>query len=85
VIPRIRGQLHPLAALYRVDAVLDPIDGLLATDRLRLLDLMDLVRTRVLGEESFAAVDPELRTVHNLNSPAEYEAALDALARAEGT
>jgi molybdopterin-guanine dinucleotide biosynthesis protein A len=68
-----------------VDAVLDPIDGLLGSDRLRLLDLSDLVRTRVLGEESFSAVDPEFRTLRNLNTPAEYEAALGALARAEGT
>jgi molybdenum cofactor guanylyltransferase len=70
---------HPLAAVYRLD-VTPQIESLLAADRLRPAFLFDAVDTIRVPVEELQAVDPELRTLANLNHPREY---LDALA-AEG-
>ncbi len=76
IIPSVDGYPHPLAALYRRTAVLPVIKDLLRADRLRLVGLMDAVRTRVVTREELASVDPEFETLRNLNSPDEYIAAL---------
>ena len=70
---------HPLAAVYRLD-VTPHIESLLAADQLRPAFLFDAVDTLRVPVAELQAVDPELRTLANLNHPREY---LDALA-AEG-
>ena len=65
-----------LAALYRRSVVLPAIDRLLREDRLRPVYLMETVRTRVVADDELRAVDPDLQTLRNLNSPADYERAL---------
>ena len=77
-VPRAGDRLHPLAAAYRVE-VLPVVREMLAANRLRLMDLFDLVPTRVIGAEELADIDPELRSLRNVNTPAEYEAALKSL------
>ncbi len=75
-IPYIGEHYHPLAALYRKDAVLPVIEGLLSVDRLRLASVVDDVNTRVVLEEEMRGVDPTLATIRNLNTPDDYETAL---------
>ena len=75
-IPFFEGHHHPLAALYRRAAVLPAIESLLRVDRLRPVFLMEAVRTRVVAAEELRAADPELRTLWNLNAPADYQRAL---------
>ena len=70
---------HPLAAVYRLE-VTPQIEKLLAADRLRPAFLFDEADTLRVPVEELQAVDPELRTLANLNHSREY---LDALA-AEG-
>lgn len=65
---------HPLAAVYRTN-VLAEIETLLAEDRLRPAFLFERVRTQRVPVEELRAVDPELQTLANLNSPADYLAA----------
>lgn len=71
----IDGFPHPLSAVYR-RATLPKIEELLAHDRLRPVFLFDAVRTRRVSPEEMLAVDPELRTLHNLNTPEDYSKAL---------
>ena len=68
---------HPLAAAYRT-CVLPAVRQLLEAGRLRPVYLYDLVSTRRIPVEQLRAVDPELRSLMNLNHPHEYLAALAA-------
>ena len=76
VVPFVGGYHHPLAALYRRQTVLPVIEGLLRDDQRRVSLLIEALNTRVVAESEMRAVDRELQTVRNLNSPAEYEKAL---------
>ena len=75
-IPFIDGYYHPLAALYRKRAVLPAIEELLNADRLRPVFLVEAVQTRIVTEAEMRAVDPELRSLRNLNHPGDYQQAL---------
>lgn len=75
-IPSAGGYHHPLAALYRRSAALPAVEALLREDRLRPVFLMDAIRTRVVEAEELERVDPGLKTLRNLNTPADYRAAL---------
>jgi len=77
VIPHIDGYYHSLAALYRTATVLPVIDSLLREDRLRTAWLVESVNARVVGSAEMSAVDPELRTLRNLNTPEDYTRALN--------
>ena len=66
---------HPLAAVYRL-RILPQILSLLAEDRLRTTLLFNRVDTLPVPVEALRSVDPELRTLMNLNRPEDYQAAL---------
>lgn len=74
-MPRVGEYHHPLAAVYRLE-VLAAVRQLLAEDRLRPVFLFDAVPTRVVGADELKDVDREFKTLRNLNTPEEYEAAL---------
>lgn len=74
-VMEIDGFAHPLSAVYR-RTVLPHIEALLAQDRLRPVFLFDAVRTRRVRAEEMAAIDPQLRTLRNLNTREDYLAAL---------
>lgn len=74
-VMEVDGFPHPLSAIYRRDT-LPHVERLLAADRLRPVFLFDAVRTRRVKPEEMTVVDPELRTLRNLNTPEEYRAAL---------
>jgi len=76
-VMEIDGFPHPLSAIYRRNT-LPQVESLLAADRLRPVFLFDAVRTRRVTPEEMMAVDPELKTLRNLNTPEEYRAALVA-------
>jgi molybdopterin-guanine dinucleotide biosynthesis protein A len=75
-IPFVQGFHNPLAALYRRAAVLREARALLAQNHLRPLFLMERLQTVVLDEDDLRSVDPELETIWNLNTPDDYERAL---------
>ncbi len=79
-VSKVDGFHHPLAAVYRV-SVLPVVRDLLAADRLRPVFLFDAVPTRVVEPRELADVDPEFRSLRNLNTPEDYEAALRELTR----
>jgi len=74
-VMEIDGFPHPLSAVYR-RSVLPHVESLLAADRLRPVFLFDAVRTRRVAPDDMTAVDPELRTLQNLNTREDYEQAL---------
>jgi molybdenum cofactor guanylyltransferase len=76
-VMEIDGFPHPLSAIYRRD-VLPHVESLLAADRLRPVFLFDAVRTRRVKPDEMAVVDPELKTLRNLNTREDYLAALAA-------
>jgi molybdenum cofactor guanylyltransferase len=74
-VPQVGEHHHPLAALYRLD-VADAVKRLLAENRLRPFFLFAEVPTRVVSASELVEVDPDLKTLQNLNTPADYEAAV---------
>ena len=77
-VMEIDGFAHPLSAVYR-RSTLPEVEALLAEDRLRPAFLFDRVKTRRVRAEEMAAVDPQLLTLRNLNTQADYKAALESL------
>jgi molybdenum cofactor guanylyltransferase len=74
-VMEIDGFPHPLSAVYR-RSILPHIESLLEKDRLRPVFLFDAVRTRRVRTGEMVSVDPELRTLRNLNTREDYLAAL---------
>ena len=73
-VMEIDGLPHPLSAVYR-RSVLPHVEDLLAANRLRPVFLFERVKTRRVRPAEITA-DPELRTLRNLNTRADYEQAL---------
>ena len=74
-VMEIDGFPHPLSAVYRRNT-LSQVEALLNKDQLRTASLVDAVRTRRVRPEEMLAVDPQLRTLRNLNTREDYLAAL---------
>lgn len=75
VVPHPAGFDEPLSAVYSV-GVLRQVEALLAAGRLRPAFLFDLARTRRVEPGELIDVDPALQSLRNVNTPAEYQAAL---------
>jgi molybdopterin-guanine dinucleotide biosynthesis protein A len=79
-LPVARGFRQPLAAAYRV-SLAAAAGRLVAEDRLRLAVLLDECAVAQLDGEALrkdpvlAALDPDLDSVVNVNTPADYQAA----------
>lgn len=69
------GFHHPLAAVYRTD-ITPHLAQLLAVDQLRPVFLYDRLDTRRVPVEQLRDVDPDLKTLSNLNRPEDYFRAL---------
>ena len=74
-VMEVDGFPHPLSAVYRRET-LPHVESLLARDKLRPVFLFEAVRTLRVKPEEMRSVDPELRTLRNLNTPEDYAAAL---------
>ena len=74
-VMEIDGFPHPLSAVYRRSTLLQ-VESLLEKDKLRPVFLSEAVRTRRVRPEEMTVVDPELRTLRNLNTPDDYREAL---------
>jgi molybdopterin-guanine dinucleotide biosynthesis protein A len=73
VVPRIDSEPQSVCALY--DRALAPrIEGLLAAGHRSIKRLLAASNIRYVTEGELRAVDPELRSFRNINTPADYEA-----------
>lgn len=75
VVPQWQERLQPLHAAYR-KAVAPLLKAQLERGELRPIFLYDKVRTRKIHEDEIRQRDPEGLSFLNMNSPAEYDAAL---------
>jgi molybdopterin-guanine dinucleotide biosynthesis protein A len=75
VVPRWQERLQPLHAAYR-KAVAPLLKQQLERGELRPVFLYDKVRTRKIHEAEIRRLDPDGLSFLNMNSPAEYDAAL---------
>jgi molybdopterin-guanine dinucleotide biosynthesis protein A len=77
VVPRTERGYHPLCAVYS-RACLEPVAARLANRRLRMRELVDEMRARVVPAEEIDRFGDRHRLLANVNTPAEY-AGLEAL------
>ena len=75
VIPVIGKEYETLHALY-TKACLPAMERALAAGRMRVISFFDEVRVRPVDAASIRAVDPDLRSFTNVNTPEELAAAL---------
>jgi molybdopterin-guanine dinucleotide biosynthesis protein A len=74
-IPREAAYYHPLAAVYRTS--LEPtVRELLAENRLRPFFLIERCRANIVDGDDLRRVDPDLRSLRNVNHPEDYKQAL---------
>ena len=79
VMPVVGGYEEPLHALYHARCV-PPINAYLAAGQRRVISFLRDVRVRYVQEDELRAVDPELRSFVNANTPEEWQYALALLA-----
>jgi molybdopterin-guanine dinucleotide biosynthesis protein A len=77
VVPRTERGYHPLCAVY-TRACLEPVAARLADRRLKMRELVDSLRTRVVPADEIRQFGDPDRLLANVNTPADY-AGLEAL------
>lgn len=81
VVPRWRGYLEPLLAVYRTESMREHFARQLADGVLKPTARLDACRTAVVEEEELLRLDPHGRSFVNLNAPEELAAARAHMAR----
>lgn len=76
VVPYWQDRFQPLHAVYR-QSVLPLLESQLARGELRPVYLFDKVRTRRVAEEEIRSFDPQGLSFFNMNTPADYQEALE--------
>jgi molybdopterin-guanine dinucleotide biosynthesis protein A len=79
ILPRTRFGMEPLCALYSTRC-LAQVERCLAENRLKISGFFENVRVAHIEEEKLLAVDPELISFFNINTPQSH---LDAMVRLE--
>lgn len=74
VMPRTSGGLEPLAAIYRRECAA-PIVASLARGVRQVTDAMKEFRIEFVSENDWRDLDPDGRTLRNMNTQADYEEA----------
>ena len=75
VIPEVGGMLQPLHAVYRKHCA-NAIASLEASGEKQLTANANAVNARRVGELELRALDPELSSFFNVNTPEDYQRAL---------
>ena len=75
-VPRTEDGLHPLVAAYARSCV-GVIERQLTRGERRMSSFLDQVRVRWVSEEELRAFDPDLLCLFNINTPRDYEEALE--------
>jgi len=68
VVPRLEGRLHPLHAFYGANC-LPAVTAAIRSKRLALHRLSAPLNTYFFPEKVFRALDPNLRSIFNINTP----------------
>jgi molybdopterin-guanine dinucleotide biosynthesis protein A len=73
VVPRIDGQAEGVCALYQ-RALASRVEDLLVAGERSIKRLLAASTVRYVSSEELRAVDPQLRSFRNINTPADYRA-----------
>jgi len=76
VIPRLKGVLEPLHAIYSKDC-LGPLKRLLDVEHLKIIDLFPEVKMRYIEEDEIVPLDPQLLSFFNINTAIDFQRALE--------
>ena len=76
VVPEIDGQFEPLHAVYRRSCV-QPIKAALHRGERRMISFFPAVKLRAVGDLEYSTLDPSLRSLANLNTPEEFQRAVE--------
>ena len=71
-LPMVDDQYYPLTAVYRT-SVLGKVSRMVANQQLRVKDLLSQVQVCEVSSNDLRRVDPELQTLRNINTRAEYQ------------
>ena len=66
-------RFRPLPAVVRVPSARAAAHALLDSGRRRLLDLLDALRIAIVDEDTWLGLDPERRTLFDVDEPADLE------------
>ena len=72
VVPRWRGELEPLHALYRPAACAPAAEAVLQENRRRIIAFYPHVRVHQMDESAVARIDPKGRSFFNVNTSKEW-------------
>jgi molybdopterin-guanine dinucleotide biosynthesis protein A len=72
-VPRVDRQAESVCALY-ARTLASRIEALLDADERSIKALLAATNVRYVGHDELLAVDPELRSFRNLNTPEDYQA-----------
>jgi len=75
VIPNVGGMLQPLHAAYRTRCM-GILASMAARGEKRLTAIVDAARVKIMNEPELRALNPELRSFFNVNTPTDYARAL---------
>jgi len=75
VVPEIAGLVQPLHAVYRKRCIA-AVNSMIAAGESRLAQIVDAVSVRRVGEQELRALDPDLLSFINVNTPEDYQRAL---------
>ena len=73
VIPAVAEQMDPMHAVYRRERCLQAIGRALQRGEKRMTAYLEDVRVREVGEAELRAIDPELHSLFNVNTPEDLE------------
>ena len=77
-VPRIDSQIYPLSAVYR-PSILSTVEARVQQRQLRVKELLTHIDTQWVEHEALRQVDPNLQTIHNVNTPHEYQDLLNSI------
>jgi molybdopterin-guanine dinucleotide biosynthesis protein A len=82
VMARLAARLHPMHALYSKKC-LPAMEQMIAAQQLKIQGLLShsSLRVQYITEADLLSIDPSWRSFHNVNTPADLEAACSLLAR----
>jgi molybdopterin-guanine dinucleotide biosynthesis protein A len=75
VVPMVQGYPQPLAAFYATSCLDVVRDILNSSGKHSLRALLDRLQVRYVSEEQLLAVDPQLRSFFDLDTPQDFLAA----------
>jgi molybdopterin-guanine dinucleotide biosynthesis protein A len=83
VVPRVEGILQPMHAVIRREPLLEAIRAAVGSGEARLFRVLESLKRREVTEAELRRVDPDLRTLFNVNTPEDLAAATTPTAGSE--